>query len=96
MALKRFFNEVKDFCIMANISAIKAESYIRNIISVNLLKYAKIQYDIYVVLQGIATEYGFKKLNKPDYKAFEDYSKFLIKYNGGEACEYAGELREIG
>lgn len=79
-----FFNEVNEFCIMVNIGAIKAKDYIKNTISVNISKYAKIQYETFSVLQGIAEEYNFEKLDKPDYRAFEDYDKFLIFYNGGE------------
>ena len=55
-----FFNEVNDFCIMVNIGAIKAENYIKNTISVNLSKYATIQYDTFASLQGIAHKYGFE------------------------------------
>lgn len=88
-----FFNEVNDFCIMVNIGAIKADNYIKNTIAVNISKYAKIQYETFSVLQGIAQEKGFEKLEKPDYKAFEDYDKFLISYNGGENSAFWTELK---
>lgn len=88
-----FFNEVNDFCIMVNIGAINAEKYIENTLSINLSKYAKIQYETFSVLQGIAIQHGFEKLNKPDYKAFEDYDKFLVKYNGGENSAFWTELK---
>ena len=88
-----FFNEVNDFCIMVNIGAIKAENYIKNTISVNLSKYATIQYDTFASLQGIAHKYGFEELRKPDYKAFEDYDKFLIAYNGGENSAFWTDIK---
>lgn len=88
-----FFNEVNDFCIMVNIGAIKAESYIKNTIAVNISKYAKIQYETFAVLQNIAQEKNFEKLDKPDYKAFEDYDKFLISYNGGQNSAFWTDLK---
>ena len=88
-----FFNEVNDFCIMVNIGAIKAENYIKNTISVNLSKYATIQYDTFASLQGIAHKYGFGELRKPDYKAFEDYDKILIAYNGGENSAFWTDIK---
>ena len=36
--------------------------YIKNTISVNLSKYATIQYDTFASLQGIAHKYGFEEL----------------------------------
>ena len=88
-----FFNEVNDFCIMVNIGAIKAEDYIKNTIAVNISKYAKIQYETFSVLQEIAKEYNFKMLEKPDYKAFEDYDKFLISYNGGDSSAFWTDIK---
>lgn len=88
-----FFNEVNDFCIMVNIKAIKAEEYIKNTIAVNISKYAKIQYETFEILQQIAVQYHFQKLDKPDYKAFEDYDKFLVAYNGGENSAFWTELK---
>lgn len=88
-----FFNEVNDFCIMVNIGAIKAEDYIKSTIAVSISKYAKIQYETFSALQGIAQKHGFEKLDKPDYKAFEDYDKFLISYNGGENSAFWTEIK---
>lgn len=88
-----FYNEVNDFCIMVNIGAIKAENYIKNTISVNLSKYAKIQYETFSNLQGIAQKYGLKSLEKPDYRAFEDYDKFLVTYNGGKNSAFWTEVK---
>lgn len=69
------------------------ENYIKNTISVNLSKYATIQYDTFASLQGIAHKYGFEELRKPDYKAFEDYDKFLIAYNGGENSAFWTDIK---
>lgn len=88
-----FFNEVNDFCIMVNIGAIKAQEYIKNTISVNISKYAKIQYETFSVLQSVAEKYGLKRLSKPDYRAFEDYDKFLISYNGGESSTFWTDIK---
>lgn len=88
-----FFNEINDFCIMINIGAIKAENYISSTIAVNISKYAKIQYETFSVLQGIAEQYNLEKLDKPDYKAYEDYDKVLIKYNGGENSAFWTDIK---
>ena len=94
-----FFNEINDFCIMVNIGAIKAEEYIKNTISVNISKYAKLQYETFDTLQKIAENKGYKKLSKPDYKAFEDYDKFLMKFNGENSAfwtELKTKRKEVG
>ncbi|MBB6698242.1 hypothetical protein [Clostridium algidicarnis] len=77
-----FYNEINDYCIMVNIGAINAEDYIKNTIAVNLSKYAKMQYETFSCLQGIASQNQFKSISKPDYDAFKDYDAFLKKYNG--------------
>lgn len=94
-----FFNEINDYCIMVNSGAIKAEDYIKNTISVNLSKFATIQYTTFFTLQNIAIQHGFAKLSCPDYKSFKEYDEFLIKYNGENSAfwsEIKTKRKEVG
>lgn len=77
-----FFNEINDYCIKVNCGAIKAEEYIRDTVSKNLSDFAHMQVDTYKLLRDIAKKYDFEDIPRPDYNAFKDYDKFLIKYNG--------------
>ena len=59
----------------------------------NLSKYATIKNHTFARLQGIAHKYRYEELRTPDYKAFEDYDKFLIAYNGGENSAFWTDIK---
>jgi hypothetical protein len=80
---QEFFNEINDYCIKVNCGAINAEDYIKDTVSVNLSKFAEMQVTTYIILKNTEKEYAFDEILRPDYDAYKEYDKFLIKYNGG-------------
>lgn len=40
-------------------------------------------------------KYDFDKLRKPDHKVFDNFDRFLIKYNGGENEHFWRKLKNM-
>lgn len=78
------YNEIEDFCTKLYDGVIESEDYIKETLLPTLNELAEMQVDTYKTLVDYAKKYNLKSINKPDYKAFDKYDKFLVKYNGGE------------
>lgn len=89
------YNEIEDFCAKISDGVIESESYIKETLLPIFNNLAKIQVETYKSLNNFAQKYGLEKINKPDYKAFDKYDEFLIKYNGGETSYFWRELKNM-
>lgn len=87
------YNEIEDFCTKIFDDAIKSESYIKETILPVLNELAEYQIEMFKELNNYANKYNLKPIKKPDYKAFDKYDKFLIKYNGGETSHFWRKLK---
>lgn len=87
------YNEIEDFCTKIDDGVIKSEAYIKDTILPTLSSLAETQVEVYVRLNEFAEAYKLDKLKKPDYKAFDKYDKFLIKYNGGEGGHFWRKMK---
>lgn len=74
------YNEIEDLCTKILDKVIISEDYIKKIILVELYKLAQFQYEYYKALDDFAINLNLKRINKPDYKAFENYDRFLKTY----------------
>lgn len=82
-AINRFtdlFNEINSFCALVNNGSIDAKEYLKNTAFPKLLKYAEIQIQCYETLNMAATKLNERKLDRPNYGAFDEFDVFLKKY----------------
>lgn len=89
------YNEIEDFCTKLFDGAIKSETYIIETILPILSDLAEQQVEYYSSLNKYAEKYSFEKLRKPDFKAFEKYDEFLIKYNGGDSGHFWRKIKNM-
>lgn len=87
------YNEIEDFCTKLFDGAINSESYIKETVLPILNELAENQIETFKLLNEYAIKYDLEKLKKPDYKAFDNYDKFLITYNGGESSYFWRKLK---
>jgi hypothetical protein len=78
------YNEIEDFCTKLSDEAIKSDKYVIETVLPILSELAEQQIAFYESLKDYANKHSLDALRKPDYKAFDKYDQFLIKYNGGE------------
>lgn len=90
---KSLYNEIEDFCTQLFDGAIKSKDYINKTVLPILSELAVKQVEMFKTLNDYARSYGFEEISKPDYKAFEKYDQFLIKYNGGEGSHFWRDLK---
>lgn len=87
------YNEIEDFCTKINDGAIDSESYILETILPILNELAELQVETFKTLIDYENKHNLKEIKQPDYKAFDKYDKFLIKYNGGETSHFWKKLK---
>lgn len=87
------YNQIEDFCNKLFDGAINSESYIKETVLPILSELAIKQVEMFKDLNEYADKYGFEKIKQPDYKAFDKYDQFLIKYNGGEGGHFWRNLK---
>lgn len=87
------YNEVEDFCTKLIDGAINSESYIKESVVPILSSLAEKQVETFKLLNVYADKYSFEKIKQPDYKAFDKYDQFLVKYNGGEGSHFWRDLK---
>lgn len=87
------YNEVDSFCNQLLNKVINNTSYVKENFLPTLSELAIIQAETFKFLNDYASQYEFDQLNKPDYKAFDNYDKFLIKYNGGDGSHFWRNLK---
>lgn len=89
------FNEIEDFCTKIHHNALKSETYISETVLPVLSDLAEYQIKYYSALNDYAKKYDFDELRKPDHKAFDNFDRFLIKYNGGENGHFWRKLKNM-
>lgn len=89
------YDEIEDFCTKIADRVIDSESYIRNTVLPTLNSLAELQMEVYKILNNYAQSNGFEKLRKPDFGAYNEFDKFLLKYNDGEGSHFWRKIKTI-
>lgn len=89
------YNEIEDFCTKMRHNAINSETYIKETVLPILSELAEQQVEYYSSLNDYAEKYELERMRKPDYKAFENYDRFLIQYNGGESSHFWRKIKNM-
>lgn len=87
------YNEVEDFCTKIFDGVISSEDYIEKTVQSIFNELAELQVEAFRSLTDYANTNNLTSIKKPDYKAFDKYDKFLIKYNGGETSHFWKKLK---
>lgn len=89
------YDEIEDFCTKIADKVIESESYIRNTVLPTLNTLAELQVEVFKTLNDYALDNKFENLRKPDYGAYNEFDKFLLKYNDGEGSHFWRKIKTL-
>ncbi|MGG1601143.1 hypothetical protein [Paenibacillus naphthalenovorans] len=89
------FDEIEDFCTKISDKVIDSENYIRNTVLPTLNSLTELQLEVFGILNDYALSNEFERLRKPDYGAFSEFDRFLLKYNDGEGSHFWRKIKTL-